>query len=221
MRRTALRVVIGEDEALIRRGLELLLADAGHEVVAAVADAESLWSAVLALTPDLVVTDIRMPPSHSDEGLVAALRIREVLPEIGVVVLSQHVQRRYAQELLAGGQGGVGYLLKQRIADIDTFLADLTSVADGGTVLDPDVVTAMVDRATRTTSAVGGLTPRQREVLALVAEGRSNASIAAALFLTEKSVVQHISRIYDALGLAQDADAHRRVQAVVKYLERS
>lgn len=221
MRGTALRVVIGEDEALIRRGLELLLADAGHAVVATAADAETLCRAAVEFAPDLVVTDIRMPPTHSDEGLVAALRIREALPQTGVVVLSQHVQRSYAQELLADGPGGVGYLLKQRIADIDTFLADLNSVAAGGTVLDPDVVAIMVDRATRTTPAVSGLTPRQREVLALVAEGRSNASIAAALFLTEKSVVQHISRIYDALGLAQDAEAHRRVQAVVKYLERS
>lgn len=221
MRGTALRVVIGEDEALIRRGLELLLADAGHDVVAAAADAEALCAAVIEFTPDLVVTDIRMPPTHSDEGLVAALRIRELRPGTGVVVLSQHVQRSYAQELLAAGPGGVGYLLKQRIADIDTFLADLQSVTRGGTVLDPDVVAVMVDRATRSTSAVGALTPRQREVLALVAEGRSNASIAAALFLTEKSVVQHISRIYDALDLAQDADVHRRVQAVVKYLERS
>ncbi|MGX5696221.1 response regulator [Agromyces soli] len=215
-----MRIVIGEDEALIRRGLELLLGDAGHEVVAAVGDAEALLAAVEAHGPELVVTDIRMPPTSTDEGLVAALRIRRERPGTAVVVLSQYVQRRYARELLATGGGGVGYLLKQRIADIDTFLADLERVADGGTALDPEVVEVMLGRARHQVREVGSLTPRQQEVLALVAEGRSNASIAAKLFLTEKAVVQHVSRIYDALGLAPDADAHRRVQAVVRYLDR-
>ena len=215
-----MRIVIGEDEALIRRGLELLLGDAGHEVVAAVGDAAALVDAVQADAPDLVVTDIRMPPSWTDEGLAAALRIRGERPGTAVVVLSQYVQRRYARELLASGGVGVGYLLKQRIADIDTFLADLERVADGGTALDPEVVEVMLGRARQQMREVGSLTPRQQEVLALVAEGRSNASIAAKLFLTEKAVVQHVSRIYDALGLAPDADSHRRVQAVVRYLDR-
>lgn len=216
-----MRVVIAEDEALIRRGLELVLQDGGHEVVAAVADATELTDAVTRANPDLVVTDIRMPPTHTDEGLTAALRIRRELPGTPVVVLSQHVQRRYARDLLAEGAEGVGYLLKQRIADVGTFLDDLARVADGGTALDPDVVEVMVGRARHSEAAVSGLTPRQQEVLALVAEGRSNASIAAKLFVTEKAVVQHVSRIYDALGLANDADAHRRVQAVIRYLNRS
>jgi len=214
------RIVIAEDEALIRRGLELVLADAGHEVVASATDAAGLTEAVGRLHPDLVVTDIRMPPTCTDEGLVAALDIRRIDPGMAVVVLSQHVQRRYARELLADGVGRVGYLLKQRIADIDTFLADLERVAAGGTALDPDVVAVMMGRARNADSAVGSLTPRQQEVLALVAEGLSNASIAARLFLTEKAVVQHVSRIYDALGLTADAESHRRVQAVVRYLDR-
>jgi DNA-binding NarL/FixJ family response regulator len=213
------RIVIAEDEALIRRGLELVLADAGHEVVASATDAEGLTEAVGRLHPDLVVTDIRMPPTCTDEGLVAALEIRRTDPSTAVVVLSQHVQRRYARELLADGVGRVGYLLKQRIADIDTFLVDLERVAAGGTALDPDVVAVMLGRARNADSAVGSLTPRQQEVLALVAEGLSNASIAARLFLTEKAVVQHVSRIYDALGLTADAESHRRVQAVVRYLD--
>ena len=215
-----MRVIIAEDEALIRRGLELVLRDGGHDVVAAVGDADEMADAVAGQRPDLVVTDIRMPPTHTDEGLAAALRIRRDHPGTAVVVLSQHVQRRYAKDLLADGEGRVGYLLKQRIADIGTFLEDLERVAQGGTALDPDVVAVMVGRARHSEVAVGRLTARQQEVLALVAEGRSNGSIAAKLFLTEKAVVQHVSRIYDALGLPPDADTHRRVQAVVRYLNR-
>ena len=215
-----MRVVIGEDEALIRRGLELVLQDAGHQVSAAVGDAQALHEAIAAHHPDLVVTDIRMPPSYTDEGLRAALRIRREHPDVAVVVLSQYVQRRYARELLAGGATRMGYLLKQRIADVDTFVADLERVAEGGTALDPDVVAVIVSRARQVRTAVDELTPRQREVLALVAEGRSNASIAGLLFLTEKAVVQHVSRIYESLGLPPDADSHRRVQAVIRYLDR-
>lgn len=215
-----MRVIIAEDEVLIRRGLELVLRDGGHDVVAAVGDADEMTDAVARERPDLVVTDIRMPPTHTDEGLAAALRIRRDHPGTAVVVLSQHVQRRYAKDLLAEGEGHVGYLLKQRIADIGTFLEDLERVAQGGTALDPDVVAVMVGRARHSEVAVGRLTARQQEVLALVAEGRSNGSIAAKLFLTEKAVVQHVSRIYDALGLPPDADTHRRVQAVVRYLNR-
>jgi DNA-binding NarL/FixJ family response regulator len=215
-----MRVVIAEDEALLRRGLELMLGDADFEVVATVADAPALERAVFEHQPDLVVTDIRMPPNFTDDGLRVALRIRAQLPQTAVVVLSQHVQRRYAVELLSGHGGGVGYLLKQRISDVDEFLSDLRRIAKGGTAIDPDVVAVMVSRARRSDSAVGGLTVRQQEVLALMAEGRSNASIAGRLFLSEKAVVQHASRIYDALSLAVDSDAHRRVLAVLQYLNR-
>lgn len=213
-----MRIVIAEDEAILRRGLQLVLEHGGFEVAETVGDADALYDAVERVRPGLVVTDIRMPPSHSDEGLVAALRIRAEHPGTAVVVLSQHVQRRSASALLSGDAGGVGYLLKQRIADVETFLDDLRTVAAGGTALDPDVVEVMMNRAVRTDDAVARLTPRQREVLALMAEGRSNARIAAELFLSEKAVVQHTSRIYDALGLAVDPEAHRRVLAVLHHL---
>lgn len=213
-----MRVVIGEDESLLRRGLQLVLEDGGFEVVAAAQDAVELEKDVDEHLPDLVITDIRMPPGHSDEGLLAALRIRARHPHIAVVVLSQHMQRRYADELLAESNGKVGYLLKQRIADVDTFLADLREVIQGGTALDPDIVALMLARAKLSDGPVRKLTPRQQEVLALMAEGRSNARIAAELFLSEKAVVQHTSRIYDALGLALDGDSHRRVLAVMRYL---
>lgn len=214
-----MRVVIAEDEALLRQGLTLVLADGGMDVVARVGDAEALLDAVIDQAPDLVITDIRMPPSFTDEGLKAALRIRREHPETAVVVLSQYVQRRYAIELMSGDGAGVGYLLKQRIADIGQFLEDLTRVAEGGTVLDPEVVGLMLSRAENTGGAVRQLTRRQREVLTLMAEGRSNAGIAGALVLTEKAVVQHTSHIYDALGIPVAADDHRRVLAVIRYLE--
>lgn len=213
-----MRVVLGEDEVLLREGLGHVLEGDGVEVLAAVGTATQLEREVARHRPDLVITDIRMPPSYTDEGLLAALRIRHAHPGIGVVVLSQHVQRRYAIELLDQDGGGFGYLLKQRIADVKTFTADLRRVAQGGTALDPEVVSVMVARASRGDGAVGSLTPRQREVLSLMAEGRSNAGIAGQLFLTEKAVVQHTSNIYDALGLPIDADDHRRVLAVLQYL---
>ncbi|KAA9107917.1 response regulator transcription factor [Microbacterium rhizomatis] len=213
-----MRVVIGEDEVLLREGLARLLEGDGFDVVAAVGTAVQLEREVERHRPDLVITDIRMPPTHTDEGLVAALRIRHTHPGIAVVVLSQHVQRRYATELLDQQTGGVGYLLKQRIADVETFTSDLRRVVAGGTALDPEVVSVMVSRASRVGGAVGSLTPRQLEVLGLMAEGRSNASIAGQLVLSEKAVVQHTSNIYDALGLAVDSDDHRRVLAVIRYL---
>lgn len=213
-----MHVVIAEDETLLRHGLQLVLEQGGFEVAAVAGDAVGLEEAVAVHRPELVVTDIRMPPTHTDEGLMAALRIRAQYPDTAVVVLSQHVQRRYAKELLSAQTGRVGYLLKQRIADVDTFLDDLRTVAAGGTALDPDVVAVMVARAKRADSTIGSLTPRQQEVLALMAEGRSNARIAAQLFLSEKAVVQHTSHIYDALGLPVDAHAHRRVLAVLRYL---
>lgn len=213
-----MRVVIGEDETLLRQGLALVLEQGGFDVVAAVPDAVQLLEAVDRHNPDLVVTDIRMPPTLTDEGLVAALRIRSAHPETAVVVLSQYVQRRYAVELLTDRPAKVGYLLKQRISDVDTFCADLRRVAAGGTALDPDVVGVMVKRARLADGDVARLTPRQQEVMALMAEGRSNAWIASRLVVTEKAVVQHSSRIYDALGLPVDADDHRRVLAVIRYL---
>ncbi|GAA4890542.1 response regulator transcription factor [Tessaracoccus lubricantis] len=214
-----MRVVIAEDEALLRQGLTLVLEEGGFEVVAIVGNADDLLAAVAEHAPDLVVTDIRMPPSFTDEGIQAALRIRAHHRDTPVVVLSQYVQRRYAVELLEADGGGVGYLLKQRIADIPTFIDDLSRVADGGTVLDPEVVELMLHRADGSKMPVRRLTPRQREVLGLMAEGRSNAWIAKRLFLTEKAVVQHTSNIYDAMGLPVTADDHRRVLAVVRYLE--
>jgi DNA-binding NarL/FixJ family response regulator len=213
-----MRVIIGEDEVLLREGLRHLLDSEGFEVVAVSGDADSLEREVDALMPDLVITDIRMPPTHTDEGLVAALRIRERFPSLAVVVLSQHVQRRFAADLLDQDGAGFGYLLKQRIADVRTFTADLRRVAAGGTALDPEVVSVLVARAHRASGAVGSLTPRQLQVLTLMAEGRSNARIAGELFLSEKAVVQHTSKIYDALGLPVDADDHRRVLAVIRYL---
>ncbi|WP_022885664.1 response regulator [Glaciibacter superstes] len=213
-----MRVVIGEDEALLRQGLALVLEQGGFDVVAAVPDAVQLLEAVDRHNPDLVVTDIRMPPTLTDEGLVAALRIRSAHPDTAVVVLSQYVQRRYAVELLTDRPAKVGYLLKQRISDVDTFCADLRRVAAGGTALDPDVVGVMVKRARLADGDVARLTPRQQEVMALMAEGRSNGWIASRLVVTEKAVVQHASRIYDALGLPVDADDHRRVLAVIRYL---
>jgi DNA-binding NarL/FixJ family response regulator len=213
-----MRVILGEDEVLLREGLRRLLDGDGFEVVAVAGDAASLLREVGLQLPELVVTDIRMPPTHTDEGLIAALRIRESYPTIPVVVLSQHVQRRYATELLDQNSGGFGYLLKQRIADVATFTADLRRVAAGGTALDPEVVSVLVTRASHAGGAVGSLTARQREVLSLMAEGRSNARIAAELFLSEKAVVQHTSHIYAALGLPVDGDDHRRVLAVIRFL---
>ena len=214
-----MHVVIGEDEALLREGLRHLLENDGIEVLAAVGTAAQLEREVARHRPDLVITDIRMPPTYKDEGLLAALRIRHAHPETAVVVLSQHVQRRYAAELLRQEGAGFGYLLKQRIADVRTFTADLRRVADGGTALDPEVVSVMMARASRGSGAVRGLTERQLEVLGLMAEGRSNAAIAGILVVSEKAVVQHTSNIYEALGLRVDTDDHRRVLAVIRYLE--
>ncbi|ADB53574.1 response regulator transcription factor [Conexibacter woesei] len=214
-----MRVVIGEDQVLMREGLRLVLEGAGFTIDAVAEDARDLVRRVLGLRPDLVVADIRMPPDLTDDGLRAVLQLRSELPGLPVMVLSQHMQRRYAVELLRHDDRGVGYLLKERIADLETFIADLHRVLDGGTVLDPVVVSAMMDRP-RPGDPLAGLTRRQREVLALMAEGRSNAAIAARLHVTEKSVVRHVSLVYDALGIDQSSDDHRRVLAVVRYLSR-
>jgi DNA-binding NarL/FixJ family response regulator len=200
------RVVIGEDEPLLREGLALVLSRNGFEVAAAVA-AES---------PDVLVTDIRMPPGHTDDGLRAALDLRDT----PVLVLSQHVSRRYVTTLLGERAGGVGYLLKHRVTDVDGFCADLARVARGGVVLDPEVVAVMVGRSAREDGRVDRLTPRQLQVLGLVAEGRSNLAIATRLGITEKAVARHAAQIYDALGLPPSLDDHRRVLAVVRFLDR-
>lgn len=213
-----MRIVIGEDEALLRAGLSLVLHQGGFDLVAAAADATELLHETRRCAPDLVVTDIRMPPGNADDGLRAALEIRATMPEVGIVVLSHYLQRRYAVELLDGAPTGVGYLLKQRIADIPTFCSDLERVHAGDTVLDPEVVELMLTRARSHNRSLERLTDRQVQVLALMAEGRSNAFIAHQLWISEKAVVQHVSHIYQELGLgASDAD-HRRVLAVIRYL---
>jgi DNA-binding NarL/FixJ family response regulator len=211
----AVRVVIGEDEPLLREGLALVLSRNGFDVAAAVGDADALRAAVTAEEPDAVVTDIRMPPSHTDDGLRAALDIRPT----PVLVLSQHVSRRYVTALMERG-GGVGYLLKHRVTDVAGFCGDLSRVARGGVVLDPEVVSVMVGRSAREDGRVDRLTPRQLQVLGLVAEGRSNLAIAHRLGITEKAVARHAAQIYDSLGLPPSLDDHRRVLAVVRFLGR-
>ncbi len=215
-----MRVILAEDEALLREGLCLLLERNGFDVVAAVGTADGLLDAVEEHHPDLVATDIRMPPTHTDDGLQAALEIRRRWPATALVLLSQHVERRYALQLLAHPTAGTGYLLKQRVTDSAAFCDDLRRVGNGATVLDPEVAQLMVTRARGTNSAIEGLSRRQREVLELVAQGRSNAWIAHRLSVTEKAVVNHVSHIYDQLGLLPGPDDHRRVLAVVQYLSR-
>lgn len=213
-----MRVVIAEDELLLRRGLVLLMRAAGFDVCGVASTAPELLDVVAAEQPDVVITDLRMPPGLADDGLQAAIRIRADHPGTGVVVLSQFVQRRYAVELIGANPAGVGYLLKQRVADVEQFTADVRRVAGGATALDPEVVDVMLSRATHEHGAVERLTARQRQVLALVAEGRTNASIAAQLGVSERAVVQHASNIYAELGLPDGGDSHRRVLAVLRYL---
>jgi DNA-binding NarL/FixJ family response regulator len=215
-----MRILIGEDEALLRAGLSLVLAQHGIEILGSSGDADELVLLADRLAPDLVLTDIRMPPTRTDDGLRAALLIRAARPATPVVLLSQFVQRRYAMELMADARGGVGYLLKQRVLDVPAFVEDLRRVVGGGTALDPEVVALMMNRGRRDHEVLDSLSPRRREVLALIAEGLSNAAIARRLFITEKSVVAHTSGIYDTLGLAADGDEHRRVLAVIHYLGR-
>jgi DNA-binding NarL/FixJ family response regulator len=214
------RVVIGEDEPLLREGLALLLSRNGVDVVAAVGDADALRAAVVTDRPEVVVTDIRMPPDNTDDGLRAALDIRRASPSTGVLVLSQHVSRRYVTTLLGDRAGGVGYLLKHRVTDVGGFCDDLARVARGGVVLDPEVVAVMVGRSARDNGRVDRLTPRQLQVLGLLAEGRSNLAIAHRLAITEKAVARHAAQIYDTLGLPPSLDDHRRVLAVVRFLDR-
>ena len=200
--------------------MRALLEDSGIDVVATASTAGELLAHTATERPDVVITDIRMPPHGTDDGLRAALEIRASDPGIGVVVLSQYVQRQYALELLGDDPAGVGYLLKQRVGDVDRFCADVRRVAAGGTALDPEVVETMLARANAAGRAVDHLTARQRQVLGLVAEGRSNAAIASALSVSEKTVVAHISHIYEELGLRLADSDHRRVLAVLRYLNR-
>lgn len=213
-----MRVILAEDEPLMRESLVALLGAGGFEVVATATDGEDLVRKARGHRPDVAITDIRMPPTQTDEGLRAALEVRAELPEVGVLVLSRHVVRGHAAELLADEGGGVGYLLKQRVADRRSFWADVERVGGGGTVVDPEVVAALLDRSD--SPALAELTARQREVLALIAEGRSNAAIADQLVISEKAVVKHASQIYDRLGLNASTDDHRRVLATNRFLAR-
>ena len=212
-----MRVVIAEDLALLRDGLTRLLRDNGIEVVAAVRDGDALVREVLAHEPDLAVVDIRLPPEFRDEGLRAALEVRRRVPGTAILVVSQYVEETYAQELLADGGGGVGYLLKDRIMHVADFLEAVRRVADGGTALDPDVV-AQLFRSRRDDGPLARLTPREREVLSLMAEGRSNAGIADALVLTVGAVEKHVQSIMSKLDLPPAQSDHRRVLAVLAYL---
>jgi DNA-binding NarL/FixJ family response regulator len=212
------RVVIAEDLALLRDGLTRLLRDNEIEVVAAVSDGDALVREVIALRPDLAIVDIRLPPSFQDEGLRAALEARRRMPGVAVLVVSQYVEHTYAQELLADGRGGVGYLLKDRVMHVADFLEAVRRVAAGGTALDPDVVAQLFSRR-REDGPLERLTPREREVLSLMAEGRSNAGIAESLVLTVGAVEKHVQSILSKLDLAPSTGDHRRVLAVLAYLQ--
>jgi DNA-binding NarL/FixJ family response regulator len=212
-----MRIVLAEDSVLLREGLVRLLDRADMQVVSAVGDAEQLLRAVEELMPDVVVTDVRMPPDHTDEGLRAALVIRRQWPTMGVLVLSQYVEERYATDLLSGETSGVGYLLKDRVADVTEFLDGLRRVAGGGTVLDPEVVAQLLLR--HRSDPLDRLTPREMDVLGLMAEGRSNAGIATALVVSESAVAKHINNIFAKLDLATADNDHRRVLAVLRFLK--
>jgi len=212
------RVVIADDAVLLREGLVRLLVESGHDVVAAVGDGPSLVASVVEHKPDVSIVDVRMPPSHTDEGLRAAVEARSKVPGTPVLVLSQYVEVSYADDLLADGRGGIGYLLKDRVSDVSDFLDGLTRVAGGGTVLDPEVVAQLFARRRRG-DPLRGLTAREREVLGLMAEGRSNTAIARHLVVTEGAVEKHVSSIFTKLGLAPAEGDHRRVLAVLSYLE--
>ncbi|MET7667177.1 response regulator transcription factor [Micromonospora luteifusca] len=214
-----MRIVIADDAVLLREGLVRLLTESGHEVVAAVGDGDALVEAVVRHQPDVSIVDVRMPPSHTDEGLRAAVEARRLVPRSPILVLSQYVEVSYADDLLAtgGAGGGIGYLLKDRVAAIDEFLDALRRVAAGGTVLDPEVVGQLFARRRRD-DPLRELTPREREVLALMAEGRSNTAIARALVVSDGAVEKHVRNIFTKLTLPPDTEQHRRVLAVLTYL---
>ena len=214
----AITVVIAEDSAILRDGLVQLLTDRGFDVRAAVGDAAALQEAVATDPPDVAVVDVRMPPTFTDEGVRAAISLRRNHPEVGILVFSQYVETRYAAELLAGGAASVGYLLKDRVAEVTDFVEALVRVASGGTALDPEVVTQLMG-ASRRTDTLDRLTGREREVLALMAEGRTNSAIATALVVSEGAVEKHVANIFSKLDLPATSSDHRRVLAVLKYLE--
>ena len=213
-----MRIVLGEDSLLLREGLARLLEATGHEVVGQAGDAEDLLRKAGAHKPDVVIVDVRMPPTFSDEGIRAALEIRARRPGTPVLVLSEYVESSYALELFADGTDGLGYLLKQRVSDLDRFLDAVERVAAGGSALDPEVVSHLLGRQ-RAGDPLGRLTPRETEVLALMAEGRSNHAIAEQLVITERAVEKHVTSIFSKLELPPTADSHRRVLAVLKYLQ--
>ena len=213
-----LRIVIAEDAAIMRDGLTQTLSRRGHEVVATVADAVSLRQVVDTHLPDVAIIDVRMPPTHTDEGLRAAQSIHADHPGVGVLVFSQYIETQSAAELFAGAPAGVGYLLKDRVADVSDFIEALSRVAQGGTVLDPEVVRHLL-RASRRADDLATLTPREREVLSLVAQGRSNTAIAESLTISPRVVEKHVASIFAKLGLAPSDNDNRRVIAALKYLE--
>ncbi|MCQ9386578.1 response regulator transcription factor [Brevibacterium moorei] len=213
-----MRIIIAEDSVLLREGLVRLLTDAGHEVAATAGDATEFLAAVSA-HPDaeLAIVDVRMPPTFTDEGIRAAVLVRSQNPKVAVLVLSQYVEERYAAELIAENKGAFGYLLKDRVADVDDFLTAVDEVAGGGTVLDPEVVAQIMVRS-RKQDGLAMLSPREREVLGLMAQGKSNSAIVAELFLSAGAVEKNISNVFTKLGLAPDSDENRRVMAVLKFL---
>jgi DNA-binding NarL/FixJ family response regulator len=214
-----MRIVIADDSVLLREGLARVLAENGYEIVAQVGDAAALREAVENLGPELAIVDVRMPPTYEDEGLLAAVEIRRLHPGMGILVLSQHVEGRHAVELVGSG-GGFGYLLKDRVLDVDDFLEASERVCRGGSALDPEVVKQLLTPP-REDDALAALTPREREVIGLMAEGKNNAGIAKQLWLTEKTVETHVSSILGKLDLPPDSDTNRRVLAVVTYLRRT
>jgi DNA-binding NarL/FixJ family response regulator len=213
-----IRVVVGEDQPLVRAGIVRVLEEAGFEVTGVAADAEDLVRKARAHKPDVVVTDIRMPPDSTDDGLRAAVEIRAEQPDVGVLVLSQFLEDRYALDLVGDRAEGVGYLLKDRVGDLAIFIDAVRRVAHGGSALDPDVVQRMVGRK-RGPTALDDLTPREREVMALMAEGRSNQGIADELVVTVPAIERHVTSIFGKLGLKQAPEDHRRVRAVLEYLK--
>jgi DNA-binding NarL/FixJ family response regulator len=212
------RVIVADDSVLLREGIVRLLEEAGFEVVGQAGDGEELVRKAKAHKPDVAIIDIRMPPTHTDEGLRAARAIRDELPETGVLVLSQYLEEDYARELLGDDAAGVGYLLKDRVSDLDRFSDAIRRVAEGGSALDPDVVSQMLGRR-RVKDPLEELTPREREVLGLMAEGRTNQAIAEALVISERAVEKHVTGIFSKLDLPPAAEDHRRVLAVLAYLD--
>jgi DNA-binding NarL/FixJ family response regulator len=213
-----IRVIVGEDQPFVRQGILRVLEEGGFDVVGTADDARDLVRMAEAYRPDVIIADIQMPPEHGDDGLQAALAIRAARPSTGVLVLSQFLEDAYAFALVADGAQGVGYLLKEKVGDLRAFTDAVQRIADGGSVLDPDVVARLVGRKRRG-GPLDDLTPREREVLGLIAEGRSNTGIANELVVTVSAVERHVTSIFDKLGLRQSAEAHRRVLAVLKYLQ--